>query len=36
VSAVPNLAAEFLELERLVEAQPEGTRAEIVRGVYLF
>ena len=36
MSALPDLVADFLALERLVEAEPEGTRAEIVRGVYLF
>jgi hypothetical protein len=36
VSAVPNLLTDFLEIEKFVEAQPEGTHAEIIRGVYLF
>ena len=36
MSALPDLRADFLALERLVEAEPEGTNAEIVRGVYLF
>ena len=36
MSALPDLHADFLALERLVEAEPEGTNAEIVRGVYLF
>jgi Uma2 family endonuclease len=36
MSAVPNLLTDFFEVEKFVEAQPEGTHAEIVRGVYLF
>ena len=36
MSALPDLRADFLALERLVEAEPEGTNVEIVRGVYLF
>ena len=36
MSAVPNLMTDFLDIEKFVEAQPEGTHAEIVRGVYLF
>lgn len=35
VSTVPDLKADFFALERLVEAQPEGARAEIVSGVFL-
>lgn len=31
---VPDLLADFLALERLVEAEPEGTNVEIVRGVW--
>ena len=34
MSTLPNLQMDFLEIEKLVEAQPEGTHAEIVRGVY--
>ena len=36
MSDVPNLLTDFLEIEKLVESQPEGARAEIVRGTYLF
>ena len=35
MSAVPDLLADFLALERLLEAQPEGTNVEVVRGVWL-
>ncbi len=34
MSAVPDLLADFHSLERLVEAQPDGTNVEIVRGVW--
>ncbi len=34
MSALPDLAAHFVAMERLLEAQPEGVRAEIARGVY--
>ncbi len=35
MSAVPDFKADFLGLERLVEAQPENVRAEIASGVFL-
>jgi hypothetical protein len=35
MSTLPDLATHFHALEKLVEAQPEGVTAEIVRGVYL-
>ncbi len=35
MSAVPDLLADFVALERLLEAQPEGTNVEVVRGVWL-
>jgi Uma2 family endonuclease len=35
MSAVPDLLADFVALERLLEAQPEGMNVEIVRGVWL-
>ena len=31
MSAVPDLLADFVALERLFEEQPEGTNVEIVR-----
>jgi hypothetical protein len=34
MSAHPNLAAYFFEMEKLVEAQPDSVVAEIARGVY--
>lgn len=34
MSALPDLVSMFHALERLVEAMPEGTNAEIIRGVY--
>lgn len=35
MSAVPSLLADFLKIEKIVEAQPEGVRAEIARGLLL-
>jgi len=35
MSAVPDLLADFVALERLLEVQPEETNVEIVRGVWL-
>lgn len=35
MSAVPSLLADFLQIERIVEAQPEGVRGEIARGTLL-
>lgn len=35
MSTLPDLASHFHALEKLVEAQPEGVTAEIVRGLYL-
>jgi Uma2 family endonuclease len=35
VSATPDLIADFHALEAMVEAQPEGVRAEIAHGIYL-
>ena len=34
MSALPDFATHFAAMERLVEAQPEETRAEIARGVF--
>jgi Uma2 family endonuclease len=34
MSALPDLSAHFVAMERLMEAQPEDVRAEIARGVY--
>src|SRR5512140_3579621 len=34
MSALPDLAASFAAIEQLLDAQPDGVRAEIARGVY--